>query len=98
MPVFKLPARYKHHRILIVRALRRRDQVRGNELAAARGCGEMRDEYDGLARVAFFLARISDGGLALEALPGDPRDRVHALPHLVQHFARMRVAPGSAQA
>src|SRR5438046_10634377 len=53
----------------------------------------MRDEYDGLARVAFFLARISDGGVALEALPGDSRDRVHALAHLVEYFARMRVVP-----
>src|SRR5205814_8530973 len=98
VPVLELAACDEHHRIVIVRALRRRDQVRGNELAAARGRREMRDEYDGLARVAFFLARISDGGLALEALPGDSRDRVHALAHLVEHFARMRVVPGKSHA
>src|SRR5438128_12366315 len=58
----------------------------------------MRDEHDGFPRIAFLLAGVGHRGLALEALPGDACDRVHALAHLVEHFARMRVVPGKADA
>src|SRR5260221_12099645 len=73
VPVFELPARDKHHRVAVVRAFVGRNQVRGYELAAARGRGEMRAEYNGFSRVALLLARVGYRGLALEPLPGDPR-------------------------
>src|SRR5207237_9110994 len=68
------------------------------ELAAAGRGREVRLEDDRLSRVALVLARIGYGRVALETLPSDALDRVHAAAHLVPHFARMAVGPGKAEA
>ena len=78
VPVFELAAGDEHHRILRVRPLRRGDQVGGNEFGAPRWRREVLDKHHRVARIAFFHARIGDRRLALEAVPGDAGDRIHA--------------------
>ncbi len=86
VPVLELAPGDEHHRIVVVGALRSRDDVGGNEPRAAALGREMIDEYHGLARVGFALARIRHGAFALETLPADAGDRRHRPAHLLEHF------------
>ena len=41
------------------------------------------------ARIALVFAGVDHAGIALQALPGDAGDGVHALAHFVEHLARV---------
>src|SRR5437016_3658336 len=88
----------QHHWILLVRTLRRRNDVGRHEFPTTGGRREMRLEHHRLTRITLVLARIGHRGVALEAYPRNAADRVHALAHLVPDLARMRVGPGQPEA
>ena len=93
MPVLELPAGDEHHRVLGVGPLVGGNEVGRHELRAPGGGREMRLEHHRLARIAFVLARIGHRGIALQALPRDALDGVHAAAHLVEHLFGTFVLP-----
>src|SRR4026207_905244 len=101
VPVFELPARDQHHRVLGVRAFVGGDEIGRDELRATGRSGEAIYEDHRVAWIAFFDTWIRDRRLlfepftrvACDRVPREAGDRVHAQSHLVEHLTGMRVLP-----
>src|SRR4026207_647259 len=93
VPVFELPARDQHHRVLGVRAFVGGDEIGRDELRATGRSGEAIYEDHRAAWIAFFDTWVRARRLPCEPFPRDACDRVHAQSHLVEHLTGMRVLP-----
>src|SRR5262249_20429082 len=81
------------HRIFVIGALGRSDEIGRHKLAEACRSGEASREHYGLPRVALLFAWISNGRFAFESIPRDTGDRIHALPHFLEHLSGVGIVP-----
>ena len=98
MPVLQLPAGDQHRRELVIDGFVRRQRQGGRELPSPGGGREARAEHDVQPGRVVGRAGIGDRVLALDPLPVDVVEGLHAALHFGKHVARVVVVPAESEA